>query len=300
MLRHLVGGAGEFSENGHMRSWSFVKGQGTRNDFVLLLDRHGMLDPSEEDIRLICDRRAGVGADGLLRAIKAEHIPEWTGDPSLWFMDYRNADASLAEMCGNGIRVFARFLLEEGLADGAVLPIATRAGLRTVEFVAEGRFRVDMGPVEVEADAVEVRLGDTSWPASAVDVGNPHAVSFLDTDEGELTHLDLTSQPTWSPAERFPDGANLEFVRVLADDPDGTGVLQMRVHERGSGETESCGTGTVAAAAATAHRQGRREGAWRVLVPGGEVLVELADGAAHLSGPAALVFRGEITLPDRR
>lgn len=277
-----------------MRSWSFVKGHGTRNDFVLVVDRHGMLDPSDDDIRLICDRRAGIGADGLLRAIKAEHIAEWTGDPSLWFMDYRNADASIAEMCGNGIRVFARFLLDQGLADGAVLPIATRAGLRTVEVLADGRFRVEMGPVQVAPEAVEVTVGSRTWPASAVDVGNPHAVSLLEESD-DLATLDLGRQPTWTPVEQFPAGVNLEFVRLLDAD-----TLQLRVHERGSGETESCGTGTVAAAAAVALGQGRDTGSWRVLVPGGEVQVELADGRAHLTGPAELVFRGELNLPDRR
>lgn len=277
-----------------MRSWSFVKGHGTRNDFVLVVDRHGMLDPSDDDIRLICDRRAGVGADGLLRAIKAEHIAEWTGDPSLWFMDYRNADASVAEMCGNGIRVFARFLLDQGLADGAVLPIATRAGLRTVEVLADGRFRVEMGPVQVVPDAVEVTSGGRTWRASAVDVGNPHAVSVLAASD-DLTALDLGRQPTWAPVEQFPAGVNLEFVRLLDAD-----TLRLRVHERGSGETESCGTGTVAATAAVALTQGRDAGSWRVLVPGGEVQVELSDGRAHLTGPAELVFRGELNLPDRR
>ena len=277
-----------------MRSWSFVKGHGTRNDFVLVVDRHGMLDPSDDDIRLICDRRAGIGADGLLRAIKAEHIAEWTGDPSLWFMDYRNADASIAEMCGNGIRVFARFLLDQGLADGAVLPIATRAGLRTVEVLADGRFRVEMGPVQVAPEAVAVTVGSRTWPASAVDVGNPHAVSLLEESD-DLAGLDLGRQPTWTPVEQFPAGVNLEFVRLLDAD-----TLQLRVHERGSGETESCGTGTVAATAAVALGQGRDTGSWRVLVPGGEVQVELADGQAHLTGPAELVFRGELNLPDRR
>src|SRR6476660_1756746 len=109
-----------------MRRWSFAKGHGTHNDFVILLDHESMLEVGPSEVRYICDRRGGIGADGLLRAVLAKHIDDWTGDGALWFMDYRNADGSIAEMCGNGLRVFVRFLLDQGLVNGPVVKIATR------------------------------------------------------------------------------------------------------------------------------------------------------------------------------
>ncbi|SDE39858.1 diaminopimelate epimerase [Auraticoccus monumenti] len=284
-----------------MRSWTFAKGHGTLNDFVLLVDRHGLLDPDEDDVRWLCDRRAGIGGDGLLRAVKAEHVPSWEGDGSLWFMDYRNADGSVAEMCGNGIRVFARHLLDSGLADGPEVQVATRSGLRTVAAQPDGRLRVSMGPVRTTPDAVQVSApvaGERrSWPATAVDVGNPHAVVLLGAPATPdvLDALDLSAAPSWVPADHFPSGVNVEFVTVL-----GERHLRMRVHERGSGETLSCGTGTVAVAAAHAARVGAGSGTWRVDVRGGTVEVELADGEAWMTGPAELVAHGEVVLPDRR
>src|SRR3954454_15046177 len=131
---------------------AFTKGHGTGNDFVLIADPHGELDLSPEQIAAICDRHFGVGADGILRAVRSRSID--AGAASLaeepgaeWFMDYRNADGSIAEMCGNGIRVFTRFLLEEGLAElpeGTTLPIGTRGGVRDVQRTGTG-FSVDLG-----------------------------------------------------------------------------------------------------------------------------------------------------------
>ncbi|MCW2810696.1 MAG: Diaminopimelate epimerase, partial [Friedmanniella sp.] len=235
-----------------MRRWRFSKGHGTQNDFVVLLDRENVLDPSVDDVRFLCDRHAGVGADGLLRVVLARHVPEWDGDPGLWFMDYRNADGSVAQMCGNGVRVFVRYLLDEGLASGAEVPVATRAGLKPASVLVDGRIRVGMGTVTVDPGVVRVTTaGGTAYDATPVDVGNPHAVSF----EQRLGALDLTRQPVWEPAERFPDGVNLEFVEPL-----GERHVAMRVFERGVGETRSCGTGTVAAAAASRAREGSGDG----------------------------------------
>ena len=143
-----------------MRRWSFSKGHGTENDFVLLLDREAMLDIGPAEVRYLCDRRAGIGGDGLLRAVLAKHVDGWEGDGSLWFMDYRNADGSIAEMCGNGARVFARFLADEGLASGPMVPIATRSGLRETTLLPDGRVRVAMGPVTVRDAAVQVSVAD--------------------------------------------------------------------------------------------------------------------------------------------
>ena len=292
-----------------MRRWSFSKGHGTENDFVLLLDRESMLEVGPSEVRFLCDRRVGVGGDGLLRVVLAKHVEEWTGDGSLWFMDYRNADGSVAEMCGNGIRVFARYLADAGLAPGPVMSIATRSGLRETTLLPDGRVRVAMGPVRVTDAGVRVTpAGGGELPALTVDVANPHAVSFVD----ELDTLDLTAPPAWSPPEAFPAGVNAEFVRVL-----GPRHLAMRVFERGSGETRSCGTGAVAVAAAAHWRtvavpggcggvvppEGAEPGTsadpttYRVDVPGGTVEVELADGAASLVGPAVLVAHGEVSVP---
>ena len=292
-----------------MRRWSFSKGHGTENDFVLLLDRESMLDIGPAEVRYLCNRRAGVGGDGLLRAVLAKHVDGWEGDGSLWFMDYRNADGSVAEMCGNGARVFARFLADQGLASGPTVPIATRSGVRETTLLPDGRVRVAMGPVTVGERAVQVSVaGQASWAAAPVSVGNPHAVSFVD----DLDRLDLAGAPRWAPADAFPDGVNLEFVRVL-----GPQHLAMRVYERGVGETRSCGTGTVAAAAAARSRNGtparpggfggvgapgdeRGDGApvtYRVDVPGGSVEVELTGGEASLVGPAVLVAHGEVSVP---
>ena len=277
-----------------MRRWSFTKGHGTENDFVVILDRESMLEIGPADVRFICDRRAGVGADGLLRAVLAKHVDGWDGDGALWFMDYRNADGSIAEMCGNGIRVFARFLLDQDLVSGPVVEVATRSGLKVATVLPDGRIRVTMGRVVVGSQSVVVTTADgADHKAMTANVGNPHAVSFADN----LDLLPLCAPPRWDPAEEFPDGVNLEFVREL-----GPRHIAMRVYERGVGETHSCGTGTVAAAAAArAHDQDLTPlpVTYRVDVPGGTVEVELTENEAYLTGPAVLVAHGELALPER-
>ncbi|MFP5283730.1 MAG: diaminopimelate epimerase [Actinomycetes bacterium] len=274
-----------------MRRWSFVKGHGTENDFVLLLDSDHRLPLGAAEVRWICDRHRGIGADGVLRVVRAEHVEDWAGDPDLWFMDYRNADGSVAEMCGNGVRVFTRYLLEDGLVSGPTVPIATRAGLKEAAVLPDGRVRAAMGPATVGAADVTVRpYGGLEQTAVRVEVGNPHAVSFLD----DLAELDLHTAPGWAPAGAFPAGVNLEFVRRVAPRH-----LAMRVYERGVGETRSCGTGTVAVAAAAEATQPSGSGAvrYRVDVPGGTVEVELNGDQTYLTGPAVLVARGELIIP---
>jgi len=276
------------------RQLAFTKGHGTMNDFVVVADPDGVGDLSPADVRFLCDRRAGVGADGVLRVVPGRFVPDWTGDPDAWFMDYRNADGSLAEMCGNGVRVFLVFLKAAGLVAPEVrsVDIGTRAGLRTGTYLPDGTVRVWMGRPVVDAPGVRVAVGDTSWLARAVDVGNPHAVSILDAD-GSLAGLDLSRQPAWTPASAFPNGVNLEFVDVLGPDE-----VRMRVHERGVGETFSCGTGTVAVASAVAAEQGRAAASYLVHVPGGSVRVDLDGTDAYLTGAAVLVYSGTIVLPD--
>ena len=254
----------------------FVKGHGTENDFVLLPDSDVPL--TAELVRGLCDRRAGIGGDGVLRVERR---------PDGWFMDYRNADGSVAEMCGNGIRVFARHLVDAGLAEPGALPILTRAGVRTVEVPARGDVTVEMGvPVALAAaPAVDGR------PGTAVSMGNPHVVVEL-ADVDELAALDLTRPPSVRPG--LPDGQNVEYVVRR-----GPRSLAMRVHERGVGETRSCGTGVCAAVVAAVAWSGGAglDEPWTVDVPGGRLTVTwLSAGPVLLSGPAVLVARGEVDL----
>jgi diaminopimelate epimerase len=289
-----------------MATLNFTKGHGTGNDFVLFADPDGEIDLTAAQVAAICDRHFGVGADGVLRAVRSRSLPE--GAAALaedadaeWFMDYRNADGSIAEMCGNGIRVFARFLIDNGLADlepGGTLPIGTRSGVRDVQRNATG-FQADLGRWALDGGEPLVRAKElpVARPGLGINVGNPHVVVALASNE-ELDAADLAYIPVVEPTP--PHGANVEF--VVAADPlvtDGVGHIRMRVHERGSGETLSCGTGAVAAALATRHWAGA--GAphqWRVDVPGGTVGVRMfptEDGEhVSLSGPAELVFMGQL------
>ena len=209
-------------------------------------------------------------------------------------MDYRNADGSIAEMCGNGVRVFVRFLLDQDLVSGPVVQIATRSGLKEATALPDGTIRVAMGPVTIADRLVVVTTADgTEFNAVTADVGNPHAVSFVEDPDD----LPLHAPPRWDPIEQFPLGVNLEFVRSR-----GLRHIAMRVYERGVGETRSCGTGTVAAAAATRVRDQDRTPlpvTYRVDTPGGTVEVELTEDEAYLTGPAVLVAHGEVDLPDR-
>lgn len=273
---------------------AFSKGHGTLNDFVLFLDREGTLDLTPAQVRFLCDRRAGIGGDGVLRVVRGRHISGWSGDPDLWFMDYRNADGSLAEMCGNGVRVFLKYLKREGLVppETESVELGTRAGLRSGTYLRDGSVRVWMGHPRIDPQRVRVDVGDHAWTAQAVDVGNPHAVAILE-DREDLDELDLTHQPGWTPDERFPNGVNVEFVHILGPDE-----VRMRVYERGVGETLSCGTGTVAVAASVMHEQGREDGRCRVHVPGGVVVVDLVGGDAWLNGPAEIVADGTVIIPD--
>ncbi len=268
-----------------MKRYTFSKGHGTRNDFVIIDDQHGMQHLTPEIIAALCDRRAGIGADGILRVVRAQHVPEWQGPDDVWFMDYRNADGSIAEMCGNGLRVFARYLVNEQWEPTGEFAVATRAGLRQVRVARGGLISTSMGEVDVSQAEVAVVHEGQRWPATAVNVGNPHAVVFVDDDT--RGRLDLGVAPRWEPAEAFPDGVNIEFVSIREP-----GNLDMRVYERGSGETESCGTGVVASAAAHRAATGH-EGPIEVHVPGGDLTVDFVDDEVWLTGPAIVFARGE-------
>lgn len=291
-----------------MTSIQFTKGQGTGNDFVLILDADGTLEITPAQVAKICDRHFGVGADGLIRVVPSERIEEGKKaleeEPSAyWFMDYRNSDGSIAEMCGNGVRVFARFLTEKGLVDlpeGQVLHVGTRAGVRDIQKNKAG-FAVDMGRWRPETNEVLVHARgiDVSRPSQGINVGNPHQVVALASLE-ELQSLDLSTAPIMSPHPEA--GANIEF--VVPADPmviNGVGKITMRVFERGVGETLSCGTGIVAATLATRLWAGSdAPNQWTVDVPGGTLGVRMfaTEEGEHvgLSGPAELSFDGVIEL----
>ncbi|WP_405112299.1 diaminopimelate epimerase [Micromonospora sp. NBC_01405] len=275
----------------------FTKGHGTGNDFVILPDPDGALDLTPGMVAALCDRRRGLGADGVLRVVRAAKHPEGAalaGDAE-WFMDYRNADGSVAEMCGNGARVFIRYLLETGLAapSGAALPVATRAGV--VRALVEG----DTVSVEMRRprlyDVATAALGGLTLPGTAVDVGNPHLVCVLPGGL-DLAGLDLTRAPVFD-AGIFPSGVNVEFT-APGDPVGGTDVhVLMRVYERGSAETLSCGTGACAVAAVALRDAGRDTGTATVDVPGGRLTVTVTDDSCWLAGPALLIATGTVTLP---
>jgi diaminopimelate epimerase len=257
----------------------FAKGHGTGNDFLILPDPDDAAVLSPGLVARLCDRRTGLGADGILRAVRTS-----ADDPAEWFMDYRNADGSIAEMCGNGVRVFARYLLRHGLAAGPEFTVATRAGLRLVREEASGEITADMGAPVVRGRSAAM-IGPNRYEGLEVSLGNPHLACVVDVPPADI---DLSAPPVVDH-ERFPDGANVEVVRVLGD-----GCLDMRVYERGSGVTLSCGTGAVAAAVAAQATVIPPAGAWAVRVPGGELVVTLTGTTSLLTGPAVIVAEGEL------
>lgn len=281
-------------------SLTFTKGHGTGNDFVVIADPDGALELSNDQVAILCDRRFGIGADGILRVVRSAAIAEGAVTPDAeWFMDYRNGDGTAAEMCGNGIRVFLRYLLDMGLATlapGETIRIGTRNGTLPMTLDELG-YEVDLGPFRIEPGDVLVRAKGlpVPRPGLGVDVGNPHVVVALPS-ESELDGLDLTAVPQLHPEPRA--GANVEF--VVPADPlvqDGIGSIRMRVFERGVGETLSCGTGAAAAALAVREWAGfSAPDRWTVNVPGGTVGVRVANGHVFLAGPATLVFSGEVAL----
>ena len=284
-----------------LKGLRFLKGHGTENDFVIVPDPDGRIDLGPAQVARLCDRRAGIGGDGLLRVVRSAAHPEARGmaAEAEWFMDYRNSDGSVAEMCGNGVRVFARYLVQAGLAATGELAVATRAGVRQAWVAPDGPqgpgpVTVRMGRAELPGpDGIEVTVGERSWPAVNVNMGNPHAVVFV----ADLAHAgDLLTAPPVTPAEAYPTGVNVEFVVDR-----GPGHVAMRVHERGSGETRSCGTGACAVMVAAARRDGLDPVAtgeparYLVDVPGGRLeIAELADGTIEMTGPAVILAEGVV------
>ncbi|MEU3983155.1 diaminopimelate epimerase [Streptomyces sp. NPDC026672] len=274
---------------------AFLKGHGTENDFVIVPDPENALDLSPAAVAALCDRRAGLGGDGVLHVVRSAAHPEARDMAARaeWFMDYRNGDGSIAEMCGNGVRVFARYLQHAGHVTAGDLAVATRAGVKSVHIAKDGDITVGMGGARLPEGDVTVTVGERDWPARNVNMGNPHAVAFVD----DLAHAgDLYTAPPVTPAGAYPDGVNVEFVVDR-----GPRHVAMRVHERGSGETRSCGTGACAVAVAAARRDGLDPAAtgtpatYTVDVLGGRlVITERADGEIEMTGPAVIVAEGEI------
>ncbi len=275
----------------------YTKGHGTGNDFVLIADPDGALDLTPAQVAALCDRRFGIGADGVLRVVRSAKDPAGAGfaADAEWFMDYRNADGTIAEMCGNGVRVFTRYLVENGFATPgpAGLPVATRAGV--VVAVLDGdQIRVHMRAPRLYA-ASTATVGSLTFPGMAVDCGNPHLVCTLH-DGVALSSLDLTVEPGFD-RQLFGAGVNVEFV-AAAGPVDGADLhVAMRVHERGSGETMSCGSGALAVGAVALRDAGLDTGVVAIDVPGGRLTLTHDDADRWwLAGPAVLVATGE-TLP---
>ena len=271
-------------------------GHGTENDFVVLPDPDGTVWPEDRLdaalVRRLCDRRAGLGGDGVLRVVRSAHVPDAPAvlgedlDRCEWFMDHRNADGSLAEMCGNGIRLFLHVLVTEGLLDRgsceAGVLVGTRGGPRRVGATPGGGYWVDMGPARPFGSG-EARLSGQVYPGLAVSMGNPHLACLTDVP---VDSLDLSAAPGVD-RDLFPDGVNVEFVNVLRA---GTHI-RLRVSERGVGETRSCGTGACAAAYAALAAEGLADGTVLVDVPGGRLSVQVGS-TTTLTGPAVLVSAG--------
>ncbi|MFV9633267.1 diaminopimelate epimerase [Mycobacterium neumannii] len=279
----------------------FAKGHGTQNDFVLLPDLDFELTLSPAAVTALCDRRRGLGADGVLRVTTAqaaqraglfEQLPEGVAGDD-WYMDYRNADGSIAQMCGNGVRVFAHYLRASGLESRDDFVVGSLAGPRPVALhhwdATNADVTVEMGNVN-QLGTGEAIVGGRPFAGLAVDVGNPHLACFdPDLTFEELTALDVGA-PVSFDAAQFPEGVNVEVLTAPVD-----GAVAMRVHERGVGETRSCGTGTVAAAVAALAYSGAVTGSLDVRIPGGEVSVTVTEASSFLRGPSVLVAHGELS-----
>ena len=263
-----------------------TKHEGAGNDFLVVLDPEDQLRLSVGQVRLLCDRRRGIGADGIIRVSPGR-------DGCDLSMDLRNADGSEAEMSGNGIRCLAQAAVDAGLVTPPRFTVATAGGIRTVDFVAGeepgwARASVDMGPVTLGPDQPQ-KFADRR--ARTVDVGNPHLV-LCGPDVASVDIAVLGPQLQ----SAFAEGINVEWISLRADD-DGE-WLDLRVWERGAGETLACGTGSVAAAAA-ARDWGvvRGSGPVRVRNAGGTLEVTLGAGPgdpAFLAGPVRKVADIEV------
>ena len=288
-----------------------TKTHATGNDFVVYLDKSGKFEPTADEVRFLCDRHFGIGGDGLIRLTRPDFVSDLSDDQlsdvlaggAKWFMDYRNADGSLAEMCGNGIRCVAKYVYDKGLTDKTTFTIETLSGIKTIDVtlkdgkVAEAS--VDMGkPVLkctdipmisdhfVFVDQGLVIAEDVVYNGTAVSMGNPHFVTFVD----DVDSLDLEKLgPLFEHHKLFPEGVNTEFVQVIDKN-----TVKFRVWERGSGETWACGTGTCATVAALTELGVCPAGEdVHVQLRGGELIIRVLPGKKLLmTGSAVTVCEG--------
>ncbi|MBZ8177974.1 diaminopimelate epimerase [Corynebacterium sp. 3HC-13] len=280
---------------------TFAKGHGTGNDFIIIPDPEGEHPLTAQHVAWLCDRHRGLGADGILRVIRAgalldrgeiSHLDEGI-ERDTWFMDYRNADGSLAEMCGNGVRVFAHWLYSRELTLNSCFPVGTRAGVKNVHVHSADLYLADV-TVSMGTPAI---MGESScifdnqhYSGWGIDMGNPHLACVVsDLTSDQLSQLDFRTAPEWDK-QFFPHGVNVEILTPLT----GSGEVNMRVYERGVGETLSCGTGTVAAAQAALLDSGRQHGTILVHIPGGRVEVSISAHDATLRGPSVILAEGKI------
>lgn len=298
------------------------KGHGTANDFVLYADPDGSLQPSDGEIRFLCDRHKGLGADGLLRLVptrfyasipqlEAQEAERLIAQGAEWFMDYYNADGSVAEMCGNGSRVISLFAKRLGYWDSTAqhtFMLGTRAGVKRLDFLGEveglGRnvLHVDMGPWS-KGDDGKFRVSLANTPGSVrgtyVNMGNPHVVCLVDDLSGRIggvdtelpgvEALDLSRPPIVQPP--LESGQNVEFVRLESIRENERGYAYMRVNERGVGETMSCGTGLCATAVVLSSKTGVNE--WYIRIRGGVVKVKVTPSSVELTGDARIIGKVE-------
>ena len=290
------------------------KAHATGNDFVVYLYEDGTHEPTADEVRFLCDRHFGIGGDGLIRLahpqavsdVNERQIADCAAGDADWFMDYRNADGSLAEMCGNGTRAITLFAQRQGIADqpgGKPFHLGTRAGVKILTSLGDvpglGKdvFQVEMGAWKRgDVDGYEVTIPGTSGSARGtfVDMGNPHVVAVLEDAFASLPNvedLDLVTKPVVAP--EIPSDQNVEFVRIdEQSEGDDAGEATMRVNERGCGETLSCGTGLCATAITLRAKTGIDH--WTITVRGGTLRVDVTDEDVKLTGSATIVGKIEL------
>ena len=274
----------------------FTKMQGIGNDYVYVNCLEEKVDHPEELAKLVSDRHFGIGSDGLI-LIKPSEVADFE-------MAMYNADGSRGEMCGNGIRCVAKYVYDRGLTDKTHISIETLAGIKYLELTVEkgqvSQVRVDMGEPELLAEKIPVisqqekvidvpiTAGEKEYRMTCVSMGNPHCVVFME----DVEHLEIEKiGPLFENHKLFPKRINTEFVKVIDRK-----TLQMRVWERGSGETLACGTGACATAVA-AMLNGFCEEEVQIHLLGGDLTIEWNKESNHvfMTGPAEIVFDGEIT-----
>ena len=290
------------------------KAHATGNDFVVYADPDGEYEPTADEVRYLCDRHFGIGGDGLIRLAHPQAVSDLSdaqvadckANGAEWFMDYRNADGSLAEMCGNGTRAITLFAQRQGLADrpgGRPFRLGTRAGVKTLTSLGDvpglGKdvFQVEMGTWKRgELDGYEVTIPGVEGSARGtfVDMGNPHVVAVLEDAFATLPtveELDLAVKPVVAP--EIESDQNVEFVRIdEQSEGDDAGEATMRVNERGCGETLSCGTGLCATAVTLRAKTGIDH--WTITVRGGTLRVDVTDTDVKLTGSATIVGKIEL------